>query len=105
MIEGYNAAAAREYVKEHILKDARFVSRTVDGLDRLIETMQKVDIEYTETCIDGYYDDEEAFDRLVDAVCTPNISDAEEMLLCELCDAYLTYHQDHLEEAGLIEWE
>jgi len=55
---------------------------------------------------DNYYDDDEAFEYMLDAIVCKNKFNADmAMKVAQLLDDYMDYQQAYLEAKGLVEWE
>ena len=52
---------------------------------------------------DEYYDEDDAFDFIVDHI--GNAIDIDGDLLAELCERYFDIHDAYMEEIGLLSWE
>ena len=51
----------------------------------------------------GLYDDDEAFDFIIDAVCAEY--DGDDLLVAAVADDYMEQNEQYLAELGLVEWE
>ena len=79
---------------------------------RLLSRIQALDVAYMrqagvlddEGFADGEYDDDDAFEQIVDGL-AEQVGDEEATRLGELVDAYMEATEDFFEEEGVLHWE
>lgn len=105
-IAEYNREDAKEYIVAKFLEQGDFTM--IEGLDisAMTETAVEAEQKYIEesgASDGGIYDDDEAFERIRDAL---SMTFPEFKMYCmRFAEDYLDYSEAYLESAGLIEWE
>lgn len=84
---------------EALAKDVFNYAMTYD-LDYMTKAGIIKDGEFT----DAYYDEDDAFDFIIDRTSNA-MSDVEGDVIAELIELYFEYHDAFMEEKGLLDWE
>ena len=110
MMQGYDAAAAVPFIAKAMRKAGH--KNPQEELESFIRRAIEADMAYMlETDVidedglmgEGEYDDDDAFEALLD-VLAEGISDEDEMnCLAQLLDSYMNAQQDFMEASGLME--
>ena len=113
MMQGYDREEALRFILSRI--DRKAHAELGERIDALIAQAIDADMRYMhENGVlddDGnagacYYDDDEAFDFMVDALVDANTLTPEEAVqVASLLDDYMDLQQAYLESKGLVEWE
>lgn len=106
MIAEYNREDAIKFIAQKYIEQGDFTM--IEGLDIHAMTETAVDaeqkyIEESGAADGGIYDDDEAFERIRDAL---SLAFPEFKMYCmRFAEDYLDYSEAYLESAGLLEWE
>lgn len=113
MMNGYNKDEALAYIvpridpkghKELAKQIPALISQAIDA-DMAFMHQTRV-IDQDGNAGDNYYDDDEAFEFIVDAIAEANhMNDAQAAKVGALVDDYMDVQQAFLEEKGLVDWE
>ncbi len=110
MMEGYDAQAAVEYIAKAMRKDG--FKMPADELTAFIRRAIDADMQYMEeTGVigedglmgDGEYDDDDAFEALLDVLAAGMSDEREIGMLAQMLDSYMDAQQDFMEESGLMQ--
>lgn len=112
MMKGYDKEEAAAYIVSHIpMKDhAEFADKIEDLICQAIDA----DMEYMHSaCVideqggpgDAYYDDDDAFEFIVEKLAEANGFGAEKAIrMASLIDDYMEQQEAYLEKKGLVDW-
>ncbi len=113
MMKGYDKQEALDFILPRI--DRHYHSTLADHIDTLIAQAIDADMDYMHKAgvldADGnagenYYEDDEAFEYLVEALVAQNdLSPEQAVKVASLIDDYMDYQQQYLESKGLVDWE
>ncbi|MBQ8537606.1 MAG: hypothetical protein IJ461_09425 [Clostridia bacterium] len=113
MMKGYDAQEALTFILKGI--DRKGHKALESKLDVLISQMIDFDMEFMhKTGVidengeggDNYYDDDEAFEYILDAVAVKNKFNADmAMKAAALLDDFMDLQQTYMETKGLVAWE
>lgn len=112
-MQGYNKEEALVVLAKK-LKKTDLPPMDEKKMAQLLERAIELDFEYMEKSGvlqggdtgDSYYDDDEAYEYIVDHLLGQvNVTGDEEMDVAQFVDAYMDVQQDYLEEKGLLGWE
>ena len=53
----------------------------------------------------GFYDDDDAYDYIVEAVCADPSFEGNDLLVAAVADDYMEQNEQYLTELGLIDWD
>ena len=105
-MKGYDQNAV-QYILNAMKEDA------VDtkNADKIITSAMKCDLMFMEQegiitdgeYSDSYYDDDDAFDFIIEKL-SEEYPKADPYRLTELLECYFEYHDKYMEENGLLEW-
>ena len=110
LMQGYDAQAARAFIARAMRKAG--IKAAQDELDAFIARAIDADMQYMqETGViddeglmgEGEYDDDDAFEALLDMLADGEDDDGEIDRIAQWLDAYMGAQQDFLEESGLME--
>lgn len=113
MMNGYDKQEALEFIVKHIrAKDHPALS---DRIKDLIEQAIDADMAYMRDADvldadgnagDGYYEDDDAFEYIVETLAAHNSFSGEEAVkMASLIADYMDLQQAYLEQKGLVDWE
>jgi len=113
MMAGYDKQEAQAYILNKfdpkLYKDFNFdLSALVsDAIDFDMAYMhEKGVIEKDGSAGERYYDDDDAFEYLLDAIAVKYKMDADTAMKCaSFLDDYMDYQQAYLELKGLVDWD
>lgn len=106
---GYNDEAL-EFMLKRLNEDAAF------GNEKLAREVFNLcltyDIEYMTSAglikdgdfADGYYDEDDAFDFIIDRISNAR-PEIESDVLAELIELYIEYHDEYMDKNGLLDWD
>ena len=110
MMQGYDIEAAVPFIARAMRKAGHknpqqelegFVRRAIDAD---MAYMREIDVIDEEGLMgEGEYDDDDAFEALLDALGEDVRSEDEMNRLAQLLDSYMAAQQDFMEESGLME--
>ena len=110
MMQGYDAAAAVPFIAKAMRKAGH--KNPQEELESFIRRAIEADMAYMlETDVidedglmgEGEYDDDDAFEALLDTLAGDIEDDAQLDQLAQLLDSYMAAQQDFMEESGLME--
>lgn len=113
MMNGYDKAEALTYILSRVrvrdheeLKDMipQLISQAIDADMKFMHENGVIDTEGNAG--DSYYDDDDAFEFMVDELTAQNGLNPEMSIrLASLIDDYMDYQQEYLESKGLVDWD
>ena len=113
MMKGYDKQEALIYILERIhekdhpeLADRLpdLISQTIDADMAYMHEHHVIDEEGNAG--DSYYEDDEAFEYMVEKLAADNQLDPVKAIkLASLVDDYMDYQQEYLESKGLVDWD
>ena len=96
--------AAREYVLNKFREQGDFSIFKDLLLEKMVETVLLCDRKYADSLPeDGYYDDDEAFDFLLEEM-QRSFPD-QKMYMMRFVEDYMEYNEEYLDRNGLIDWD
>lgn len=106
---GYNDEAL-EFMMKRLTEDASFGN--TDLARKVFNLCLTYDVDYMVSAgliengefIDGYYNEDDAFDFIIDRISNA-MDDVEDDVLAELIELYIEYHDEYMGENGMLEWE
>lgn len=110
MMQGYDAAAAVPFIAKAMRKAGH--KNPQEELESFIRRAIEADMAYMlETDVidedglmgEGEYDDDDAFEALLDTLAGDIEDDAQLDQLAQLLDSFMAAQQDFMEESGLME--
>ena len=110
MMQGYDAAAAVPFIAKAMRKAGH--KNPQEELESFIRRAIEADMAYMlETDVidedglmgEGEYDDDDAFEALLDTLAGDTEDDAQLDQLAQLLDSFMAAQQDFMEESGLME--
>lgn len=112
-MRGYDAAEALEFMLARL--DPKAHRAIAPSVRSYLRQMIDFDLRYMrESGVigpdggagDSYYDDDDAFEFMLDAISRERgLSDEQEMAVAALLDDYMELQQQYLSEKGLMDWE
>lgn len=102
----YNSAEAKKFIAAKFVEQGDFCM--IEGLDisAMTDTAVEAELKYMEEsgALDGgIYDDDEAFERIKDAL---SLAFPEFKMYCmRFAEDYLDYSEAYFESTGILEWE
>ncbi len=112
-MKGYDREDAARAIAARL--NARAYSDLGIPLDALVRQAIDADLEYMKsagvlaedgTMGDAYYDDDDAFEFLLDRICAERgISGERELRIASFLDDYMDAQQAYMDEHGLLGWE
>ena len=112
-MKGYNREEAVKMIVASI--DSHAYADLGIPIESLVRQAIDADMEYMKSSgvltEDGemgnsYYDDDEAFEYLLDRICAERgISDERELRLASFLDDYMDAQQRYMEKNGMVEWD
>ncbi len=113
MMQGYDKQEAKAYILNKV--DRRMYAELDPILDQLIFDAIDYDMTYMHeagvideagNAGDHYYDDDDAFEYILDRIATKHKMSADLAMKCaSLLDDYMDYQQAYLELKGLVDWD
>ena len=112
-MQGYDKEAAVKYFMQN-LRLERFKGFSQQMIEGILREAIHYDMEYMNAAgvlkdgmaADVYYDDDDAFEFIVDAVIRVRAPDEEEeLLIASLIEEYMDLQQNYLEQNNMIEWD
>ena len=107
-MEGYDAKDAGRAITEQIMESGAFEMEK-NRIAAIVQTAIELDLVYIERsgALDkGTYDEDDAFEFIVDGVIVKlGADEAEELDIAALVEAYMDYNDAYMEEHDLIDWE
>ena len=110
LMQGYDAQAAEGYIARIMRKEGvrapqdellGFIRRAIDADMRY---MQEIGVIEEEGMMgEGEYDDDDAFESLLDMLAGDEEDEDQMGVIAQMLDAYMTAQQRFLEESGLME--
>lgn len=112
-MKGYDKKEALDYIlaridhKEHAALDEGAIASILrSAIDLDLEYMEREGVLSGGMEGDAYYDDDEAFEYLTEAICSARGANEDmELHIARLVDAYMELQQSFLTEKGMIDWE
>ena len=113
MMQGYDREAAIRFIDKCISRKEH--AELADRISELIPQMIDADMAYMEQAGvldadgyagDNYYEDDEAFEFMVERLVAQNdLSPEQAVKVASLIDDYMDYQQQFLESCGMVDWE
>ncbi len=113
MMQGYDKEAAIRFISACINRKEH--AELTEWIDALIPQMIDADMAYmTQSGVldeegyagEGYYEDDEAFEFIVEKLVAENdLSPEQAVKVASLVDDYMDYQQQYLESQGMVDWE
>lgn len=112
-MKGYDKEEALRFMLPKI--DRKLYTELEQDIDKLISQAIDADMAYMHEkkvlneegqAGDNYYDDDDAFEYMLDAIVTENRYNADLALkVASLLDDYMDFQQQYLEKKGLVDWD
>ncbi len=100
----FDIDAAKKYVLDKFREQGDFSIFKEQLLDKMVNTVLLCDRKYAESIPDdGYYDDDEAFDHLLEEM-QRSFPD-QKMYMMRFVEDYMEYNEEYLDRNGLIDWD
>ncbi len=113
MMKGYDKDEALQFISRHIRRADHPL--LADRIDALLSEIIDADMAYMHeagvldeegNAGDSYYEDDDAFESMVEAVVAQNnLSPEEAVKIASLVNDYMDLQQEYLESKGLVDWE
>ena len=113
MMQGYDKQEAQAFIAKRI--DRKYHKELADKIDELVGQIIDADMQYMHengvldadgNAGDSYYEDDDAFEYMVEAVVAANdLTPEQAVKVASLVDDYMDYQQEYLESKGLVEWD
>jgi len=113
MMNGYNKEDALAFIlpkinrKEHAALSSEIdslISQAIDADMRFMEESGVIDKDGNAG--DEYYEDDDAFEYMVEALVSANDLTPEQAIkVASLIDDYMDLQQDYMESVGLVDWD
>lgn len=113
MMQGFDEAAALDSILRHI--DRKTLSAFGKQGEALVREALALDLAYMRqngvltpegSGGDAFYDDDEAFEAIVEGLAEKHgLDDAKTAKVGLLVDAYMDAMESYMEQAGLLQWE
>lgn len=113
MMKGYDKAEALAYICKRILQKDH--PELADQIEALIAQAIDADMTYMHqegvidqdgNAGDSYYEDDDAFEFMVETIVASNsLSPEQAVKVAALVDDYMDHQQSYLESKGLVDWE
>ena len=115
-IQGFDAREARDFVMERMWLTSNYRDLSDEAMMMAVEWAIRLDGEYMKQAglvkagdgpvnPNAYYDDDDAFEYVVDAMIEHEVIDRDEMWVAMFINDFMEYHQQYLEGKGLLYWE
>ena len=112
-IEGFDPREARNYVIERMWLTGNYRDMNDEAMMSAVEWAIRMDGEYMKQAglvrsgdgpVDpnAYYDDDDAFEYVIDAMIAHKAIDRDEMWVAMFVNDFMEYHQQYLEDKGLL---
>ena len=109
MMEGYDPIKAEQFIFNKMQQQGRYAADESDRLHQLIAAAIEADQAFIASSgvLDGeYYDEDDAFEAIVDAVIEKlGVDEAAELDVAEAIEMYMEFNDEFLEENDLVDWE